>query len=73
MKKKLANKIEKAFIRLHCPHWYWHKESPFEMGSFSRGMIVCNNCGKRKFIEQLKGMEVLVEPWMYKEYLASRK
>ena len=64
--KKLADEIGKAFARLHCSHWYWHRESPFAMGSLSRGIIVCNNCGKRKFIEQLKDNEVLVDPWRYK-------
>lgn len=54
--------IGKALVRLHCPHWYYHPESPLEMGSLSRGVIVCNNCGKRKFIEQLKEYEILVEP-----------
>jgi hypothetical protein len=39
MKKKLADEIGKAFVRLHCSHWYWHRESPFEIGSFSRGDI----------------------------------
>ena len=73
MNNKIADEIGKAFIRLHCSHWYWHRESPLEMGSFSRGVIVCNNCGKRKFIEQLKDSEVLVEPWRYKDYLAGRK
>ena len=57
MKKKLADEIGKAFVRLCCPHWYWHRES------LSRGIIICNNCGKRKFIEELKDIEVLVEPW----------
>ena len=61
MNKKLADEIGKAFIRLHCPHFYWHNESPLMMGSFSRGIIVCNNCGKRKLVEQLKDDEVLVE------------
>ena len=65
MKKKLADEIRKAFIRLHCPHFYWHNESPLMMGSFSRGIIVCNNCGRRKLIEQLKDDEVLVEWWRY--------
>jgi hypothetical protein len=69
MKKELANKIR----RLYCSHWYWHRESPLAMGSFSRGIIVCNNCGKRKFIEQLKDSEVLVEPWRYEDYLTGRK
>lgn len=73
MKKKLADEIGKAFKRLHCSHWYWHRESPFETGSFSRGVIVCNNCGKRKLIEQLKDSEVLEEPWIYKDYLTGRK
>lgn len=65
MKKKLADEIGKAFIRLHCSHWYWHRESPIEFGSFARGVIVCNNCGKKKLIEELKEHEVLVEPWRY--------
>ena len=73
MKKKLADEIGKAFVRLHCPHWYWHRESSLEFGSYSRGVIVCNNCGKKKLIEQLKDSEVLVEPWRYKEYLQDRK
>ena len=51
--------IETAIRRLFCPHWYWHEESPLNMGSFCRGVIVCNNCGKRKFVEQLKDREVL--------------
>lgn len=61
MKKKLADEIGKAFVRLHCSHWYWHMESPFVMGSLSRGVVVCNNCGKRKFIEELKDSEVLID------------
>ena len=65
MKKKLANKIGNAYKRLHCPHFYWHRESPLMMGSFSRGVIVCNNCGKKKLIEQLKDSEVIVEPWRF--------
>ena len=65
MNKKLADEIDKAFIRLHCPHFYWHNESPLMMGSFSRGIIVCDNCDKRKTIEQLKDDEVLVEWWRY--------
>ena len=73
MKKKLADEIGKAFIRLHCSHWYWHRESPLEFGSYSRGVIVCNNCGKKKPIEQLKECEVLVDTWRYKDYLTSRK
>ena len=66
--KKLSEKIGKAYIRLHCPHWYWHNESALEAGSFSRGVIVCNNCGKKKLIEQLKDSEVLVEPCRYKDW-----
>lgn len=66
MKKKLADEIGKAFVRLHCSHWYWHRAIEFEKGSFNRGIIVCDNCGKRKPIEQLKDSEVLVEPWRYK-------
>lgn len=73
MKKKLADEIGKAFVRLHCPHWYWHRESPLEFGSYSRGVIVCNNCGKKKLIEQLKECEVLVDTWRYKDYLTGRK
>ena len=73
MKKKLADEIGKAVARLFCSHWYWHRESPFEVGSFCRGVIVCNNCGKRKFIEHLKDSEVLVEPWSYKDYITGRK
>ena len=73
MKKKLADEIGKAFAKLHCQHWYWHRESPLEFGSFSRGVIVCNNCGKKKLIEQLKDSEVVVEPWMYKDYITGRK
>ena len=73
MKKKLADEIGKAFIRLHCSHLYWHRESPLEFGSYSRGVIVCNNCGKKKLIEQLKECEVLVDTWGYKDYLKSRK
>lgn len=69
MKKKLADEAR----RLYCSHWYWHRESPLETGSFSRGIIICNNCGKRKFIEQLKDSEVLVEPWRYEDYLTGRK
>lgn len=69
MKKKLADEIGKAFVRLHCSHCYWHRESPLETGSFSRGIIVCNNCGKKKLIEQLKDSEILVEPWRVKDYL----
>lgn len=67
MKKKLADEIGKAFVRLHCSHWYWHNESPLIMGSLSRVIIVCNNCGKRKLIEELKDSEVLVESWRYKD------
>ena len=56
----------KIIKRLFCPHWYWHNASSLEMGSFSRGVIVCNDCGKKKLIEQLKDYEVLVEPWRVK-------
>ena len=73
MKKKLADEIGQAFVRLHCSHWYWHRENPLEFGSYSRGVIVCNNCGKRKLIEELKDSEVLVDPWRYKEYFQGRK
>lgn len=65
MKKKLADKIGKAFVRLHCSHWYWYRESPFGITGFTHGTIVCNNCGKRKLIEELKYNEILVEPWKY--------
>ena len=68
MKKKLADEIGKAFKRLHCPHWYWHYSSPLDKGSFSRGVIVCNNCGKTKLINWLKDDEVLVEWWRYKDF-----
>ena len=73
MKKKLSDKIGKAFIRLNCSHWYWHRESSLVMGSFSRGIIVCNNCGKRKLIEQLNDSEILLEPWEYNNYLTRGK
>lgn len=73
MKKKLVDEIRKAFVRLHCSHWYWHRESPLKMGSFSRWVIVCNNCGKRKLIDELKDTEVLVEPWLDIDYLKGRK
>ena len=69
MKKKLADEIGKAYARLHCNHWYWHRESPLKMGSLSGGVIVCNNCRKKKLIKQLKDDEVLVEPWRVKDYL----
>ena len=72
MKKKLADEIGKAYKRLHCPHWYWHNASPLEtlkMGSFCRGVIVCNNCGKTKLIEELKDHEIVVEWWQVKDYL----
>ena len=59
MKKKLANEIGKAFIRLHCPHLVWRNQSPLESGSFCRGVIVCTKCGKVKFIEHLKDYEIL--------------
>ena len=59
MNKKLANEIGKAFVRLHCSHDIWLNESFLKMGSFSRGVIVCSKCGKRKFIKQLKSNEVL--------------
>lgn len=59
MIKKLADEIGKAYIRLHCHHWYWESASSLEMGSYSRGVIVCKRCGKRKLIEQLKENEVL--------------
>lgn len=72
MKKKLSDEIGKAFIRLHCSHWYWHRENPLEFGSFSRGVIVCNNCGKKKLIEELKEHEVLVDWWRYKDYLTGK-
>lgn len=73
MKKKLVDKIGEVYKRLHCSHFYWHTESPLNMGSFSRGVIVCCNCGKKKLIEQLKDSEVLVQPWRYKDYLTGRK
>ena len=73
MRKKLAAEIGKAFVRLHCSHWYWHRESPFETGSFSRGVIVCNNCGKRKFIEHKKDMEIVVEPKRLEDYLPQKE
>ena len=69
MKKKLTDEIGKAYIRLYCSHWYWYRESPLNVGSFSRGVIVCNNCGKKKLIEELKDSEVLVEPRRVKDYL----
>ena len=68
---KLVDEIRRAFIRFNCSHWYWHRENILEFGSYSRGVIVCNNCGKKKLIEQLKDSEVLVE-WRYKDYLADR-
>ena len=61
MTKKLADEIGKAYIRLHCHHWYWRNASPLEMGSYSRGVIVCKRCGKRKLIDQLKESEILYE------------
>ena len=73
MKKKLADKIGKAFIRLHCSHWYWHRESPLYFGSYSRGVIVCCNCGKKKLIEQLKDSEILVGPWRVNDYITGRE
>ena len=73
MKKKLADKIGKVFIKLCCPHFYWHKESPLEFGSYSRGVIVCNNCGKKKLIEELRDYEILVAQWRYKEYFQGEK
>lgn len=54
-----------------CSHWYWHRESALNMGSFSRGVIVCNNCGKKKLIEQLKDDEVLVEPWGVEDFFST--
>lgn len=65
MKKKLAYEIRKAFSRLSCSHWYWHRESPFGITGFTNGTIICNNCGKRKLIEELKDNEILVKPWRY--------
>lgn len=51
--------ILKMLKRIACPHFYWHEVSAFEMGSLHRGIIECDACGKRKFIEQLKDIEVL--------------
>lgn len=73
MIKQLANKARNIFIRLYCPHCYWHIESPLKFGSFSRGVIVCNNCGKKKLLEQLTDSEVLVELGRYSDYTIVRK
>lgn len=59
MTKKVKDLIGKAFLRLHCSHFYWRNASPLEMGSFCRGVIVCKCCGKKKLIEELKDYEVL--------------
>ena len=72
LRNKLARKIEKTFRILHCSHWYWHKDNPLETGSFSRGVIVCNNCGKKKLIEQLKDHEILVEPYRVPDWIGKR-
>ena len=61
MNKKLADEIGKAYMRLHCHHWYWRNASSLEMGSYSRGVIVCKCCGKKKLIEELKEWEILYE------------
>lgn len=63
MKKKLADEIGKAYVRLHCSHWYWEEISSLECGSFCRGMIRCRTCGKVKPIEQLKDYEVILADW----------
>ena len=73
MKKKLADEIGEAFVRLHCSHFYWYRESPLIMGSFSRGVIVCANCGKKKFIEQLNDSEVIVGPWRVNKHTSGAK
>jgi len=46
--------------KILCPHFYWGKASPFLYGSFTRGVIICKNCGKIKFIEQLKDYEIIL-------------
>ena len=55
-------KKHKNFIinKILCPHFYWKEASPFLYGSFRRGIIVCKNCGKIKFIEQLKDYEIIL-------------
>lgn len=52
---------EKILKRFICPHFYWHEVSPFELGSFHRGVMECEACGKRKLFESLKDYEVIVE------------
>lgn len=55
--KKYKNLI---INRILCPHFYWKEASPFLYGSFARGVIICKNCGKIKFIEQLKDYEIIL-------------
>ena len=52
----------KNFIinRILCSHFYWEEASPFLYGSLGRGVIVCKNCEKIKFIEQLKDYEIIL-------------
>lgn len=51
--------MQRIIKRISCPHFMWHRVSSFEVGSFSRVIIECNLCGKRKSIDQLRGFEIL--------------
>lgn len=59
MKKSDAKKIEKAFLKLHCPHNEWKYAGVFVYGSFRSTIVECKGCGKKKNLSDLKDEENL--------------
>ena len=59
MKKSDAVKIEKAFLKLHCPHNEWKYAGIFVYGSFRSTIVECKECGKKKNLCDLRENEVL--------------
>ena len=58
MKKSDAVKIEKAFLRLHCPHNEWKYAGVFVYGSFRSTIVECKECGKR--VKWVKGVNSML-------------
>lgn len=59
MTKRDMEAIQKAYIKIHCPHIRWKNVGVFRYGNFTADVVECKECGKSKLLFDLKEGELL--------------
>lgn len=59
----IPKKLKSLIVRVTCTHDYYIPTSQLEYGSFSRGLYVCQRCGKLKLTEELKSWDIVMDEY----------